>query len=465
MRRPFPASFLSRLEDIVGAKYVVTDSESLTQAAVDETPNGKPAMPDVVVHPGCTQEIAEVLRACTEANVYATPRGAGTGHSGGCVPVYGGLVLATDRVSRILKIDTENLIAEVEPGVILADLQQAVEEVGLFYPPDPNSASMCTLGGNVAENAGGPRALKYGVTSDFVLGLEAVLPDGTVLETGKQTVKGVAGYDLTSLLCGSEGTLAVMSKIRLKLVPLPRSVQTALVVFSSSEQAARAVAATLAAGVVPRTLEYMDRHSIEAVTRFGAPYRFPVDAGAALILETDGDDSEVAFAALSRAVEAMQKVGAMDAHVAQDEKQRRDIWQSRKQLSAATRRIKKRKVAEDVVVPRSRIPELVARHGELGEKHGLMTCAYGHAGDGNLHCQILFDDEEELPRVEALMADLFRISVEMGGSITGEHGVGYAKRDFLSLEQSPAAIDLQKRLKRVFDPAGILNPGKIFPGA
>lgn len=463
MRRALPPGFLTRLEQIVGAKYVITDGEAFVASSRDETPNLVPAMPDVLVRPGSSEEIADVVRAASEAGVYVTPRGAGTGHSGGCVPIYGGLVLATDRVSRILRIDRENLVAEVEPGVVLADFQAAVEAEGLFYPPDPNSAAWCTLGGNVAENAGGPRALRYGVTRDYLLGCDAVLATGAHIRTGKQTVKGVAGYDLTGLLCGSEGTLGVLTKLILKLVPRPQVVETAIVVFSCSEDAAAAVAAVLRAGVVPRTLEYLDGRSIDAVRQFGAPYRFPANAGAALIVETDADTREVAFDTLHRAVDVMFERRAIDALVARDEGQRRDIWQSRKMLSEATRRIKKRKVAEDVVVPRSRIPELVARHGQLGEKYGLLTCAYGHAGDGNLHCQVLFDEDDELPRVDAVLRELFLAVIEMGGTITGEHGVGIAKRDFLALEQGEVLIELQRRVKEAFDPAGILNPGKIFP--
>lgn len=462
-RRPLPTGFLEGLERIVGAPHVDRDPERLALASRDETPGAAPALPDAVVHPGSTEEVSQILRAASEAGVYVTPRGAGTGHSGGCIPIHGGIVLATDRMARLLALDAENLVVDVQPGLILGDLQQAVEQAGLFYPPDPNSAAMCTLGGNVAENAGGPRALKYGVTRDYVLGVEAVLPGGEVLHTGKRTVKGVAGYDLTALLCGSEGTLAVITRITLKLVPLPRALETALVVFPSSEHAAKAVAATLAAGVVPRTLEYMDKDSLRALRNFGAPYRFPEAAGAALIVETDADAGEVAFAALCRAVDVMQGQGAIDTRVAADAAQRRDIWHSRKLLSQATRRLRKQKVAEDVVVPRSRLPELVARHGELGEKYQLGTCAYGHAGDGNLHCQVLFDDDDELPRVHALLHELFAVVVGMGGTISGEHGIGIAKRDFLPLEQSAALIDVQRRVKAAFDPAGILNPGKIFP--
>jgi len=462
MSGAFRDDVLLGLERIVGERFLLTGADVLEPYGKDETPNLKPAAADCVVRPGTVEEVMAVMRLCHDKGIYVTPRGAGTGQSGGCVPLYGGVVLHMDRFTQVHTIDDENLIAKVAPGVITGDFQQTVEEEGLFYPPDPASLSYCTLGGNVAENAGGPRALRYGVTREYVLGLDVVLPDGRRVQTGKQTVKGVAGYDLTALMCGSEGTLGVITGITLKLVPKPRAVQTALAVFPSSETAAKAVAAVLKAGVVPRTLEYMDRTCIHAVRDHGAPYRFPADAGAALILETDGDDEEHAFAALERALEQAQAQGAVDVLLATDEAQRRNIWQSRRLLSEATRKIKKRKMSEDVVVPRSLIPQMVADIGALGDKHGIQTCAFGHAGDGNLHVQMLFDDDDELPQVEATMKDIFKRTVELGGTITGEHGVGIAKRDYLPLEQSDDVLNLQRAIKKVFDPAGILNPGKVF---
>jgi glycolate oxidase len=395
--------------------------------------------------------------------VYVTPRGAGTGKSGGCVPVCGGVVLQLDRLNHIIRIDKDNLVAEVGPGVILEDLQKAVEAEGLFYPPDPASLSMCTLGGNVAENAGGPRALKYGVTGTYVLGLESVLATGEAVRVGRQTTKGVAGYDLTSLLVGSEGTLGVITGITLKLLPAPRHVQTAIATFPSSAHAVRAVSAVLAAGILPRTLEYLDRDSIAAVRTLNPPYRFPADAGAALIIETDGESAQGTLDALVCALDVASAHGAAEPLVAQHEKQRRDIWQSRRLLSEATRKLKKHKVSEDIVVPRSKIPEMVARTGALGEKHALSTCSFGHAGDGNLHTQILFDSDDDLVRVNALLDELFAIVIELGGTITGEHGVGLAKQKYLPLELSEDVLKLSARIKRAFDPAGILNPGKFLP--
>jgi glycolate oxidase len=462
-RQALPHHFLSRVESLVGSAYVVSEESALAPYSRDETPNLPPSMPDAVVRPGTVEEVQGVVRLCAEGGVPVTPRGAGTGQSGGCVPVKGGVVLVMDRLNKIQKVDQENLLAKVEPGLVLGDFHQAVEDLNLFYPPDPASLQWCTLGGNVAENAGGPRALRYGVTGDYVLGLEAVLPTGELIRTGKETVKGVAGYDLTSMICGSEGTLAVITGLTLKLIPKPRAVQTALVIFDSAEKAARGVAGILAGGIVPRTLEYMDRTSIRAVRNHGAPYRFPENAGAALILETDGDSEDHAFMLLSRALEIADRLGALQVFPARDASQRRDIWQSRRLLSEATRRIKARKVSEDIVVPRSEIPAMVAYVDLLGEEENVGTCAFGHAGDGNLHVQVLFDHEDELPRVQNVVKKLFRKTIEMGGTISGEHGIGLAKQPYLPWEQSPTVIDLQRRIKKAFDPAGILNPGKFLP--
>ncbi len=463
MRKKLPRDFLGSLRSLVGDAYAIDDEETLKRFAHDETPNLEPSLPDVVVRPENVEQTQAVMQLCAKSGVYVTPRGAGSGKAGGCVAVYGGVVLALDRLNKILEIDKENQLARVEPGVILQPFQELVESEGMFYPPDPASLSWCTLGGNVACNAGGPRALKYGVTGTYVLGVDAVLPTGERIKTGRSTTKGVAGYDVTSLITGSEGTLAIITGITLKLLPNPRYVQTALAVFPSTEPAVKAVSSILARGILPRTLEYMDRDSIEAVKVMNPPYRFPPNAGAALILETDGESEVGTLEALERCLEVTAEFGAVDAFLAQDAKQRRDIWASRRLLSEATRKIKKRKVSEDIVVPRSKIPEMVARTGLLGEKHKLSTCSFGHAGDGNLHTQILFDELEQMPQVDALLDDLFDIVLELGGTITGEHGVGLSKKKYLPKELSPDVIALQQRLKDAFDPAGILNPGKFLP--
>ncbi len=460
--KPVSAALLKELSAVVGEDFVVTDSERLLEVATDEMTGGKPFVPSAWVRPSTADAVATVLKACHQRGVVVTPRGAGTGQSGGCVPVAGGVVLGLDRLKTIAEVNRENLTARVGAGVVLEALQDTVEAEGLFYPPDPASAQWCTLGGNVAENAGGPRALRYGVTKDYVLGLDVVTMSGERLRLGKQTVKGVAGYDLTALMCGSEGTLAVITDVTVKLLPKPNAICTGLLVFSSAQSGADAVAAILAAKVVPRTLEYLDAASIAALAFVDAPYRFPKDAGAALIVETDGDDEDIAFAQLERAVAAASSSGVVDTLVAQDEAQRRRIWDSRKALSKATRKMTGRKMSEDIVVPRSEIPKMVAHLGVLGETYGLKTCAYGHAGDGNLHAQVLFHDDSELGKVEDLLHDLFRATIEMGGTITGEHGIGLAKKRFLSLEQGASVVALQRAIKHVFDPQGLLNPGKIF---
>jgi glycolate oxidase len=390
------------------------------------------------------------------------PRGAGTGVVAGALACGGGVVLSLERMDRILEIRPGDLTARVQPGVVLARFQAEVERHGLFYPPDPNSVDLCFLGGNVAENAGGPRALKYGVTRDYVLGLEVVLATGEVLRLGRQTIKGVAGYDLVGLLVGSEGTLGIVTEITVKLLPRPRHVATALVCFPDVASAAGAVTRVLAAGVLPRCLELIDDVSVQAIAQ-GSPFQLPPGAGAALLFETDGNDEEQVFAEMARVAEMVRGDAAGEVIVAQNEAQRRDIWETRKYLSVALSKLRKGKLGEDVAVPRSRIPEMVARSREIGRRHGLLVATYGHAGDGNLHCNVLYDGEPERAAADAAVGDILRAAVDLGGTITGEHGVGLAKRDYLAYEQGEAVMGLERRLKALFDPLGILNPGKIFP--
>ena len=312
MRQSLPAHFIDRLRDLVGEAFAVDDDDVLQRFSADETPNLTPSRPDVVVRPGTVDDVQRVMQLCAANNVFVTPRGAGSGKSGGCVPVFGGVVMALDRLNTITTIDKDDQIARVQPGVILQPFQEAVEAEGMFYPPDPASLSWCTLGGNVACNAGGPRALKYGVTGGYVLGVEVVLPTGEKIRTGKNTTKGVAGYDVTSLMVGSEGTLGIITGITLKLLPNPRFVQTALAIFPDTGPAVRAVSAILARGILPRTLEYMDRDSIEAVKVMSPPYRFPAGAGAALILETDGDSEQGTLDALAICLDVCSEHGAVD---------------------------------------------------------------------------------------------------------------------------------------------------------
>jgi glycolate oxidase len=436
------------------------DPGTLTDFGHDESDQGS-FPPQLVVFPRTTAEVQAVFRACAAQGVPVTPVGARSGKSGGSLAVAGGVALCLTRMDRIVSVSRADLTAVVEPGVILETLQRTVEAEGLFYPPDPNSADLCTLGGNVAENAGGPRCLKYGVTRDYVLGLTWVLPSGEALEVGRRTIKGVAGYDLVGLFVGSEGTLGVATRITLKLLPLPRAVMTALLPFASVAAAATAVSEVLAAGVLPRCLELLDDVALGAID--GQGFTFPPGCGAVLIAEVDGASQEGVLAELTRLSEVAAAHGALETLLAQDRDQRERLWAARRAVSPALRALKKFKFSEDIVVPRSRIPEAIARFKAVGAELGLTVATYGHAGDGNLHTNVLYSGPAERPCVEKALERIMCITVELGGTITGEHGVGLSKKRFLSLEQSPSVIDLQRRLKVFFDPQVLLNPGKMFP--
>jgi glycolate dehydrogenase FAD-linked subunit len=457
------AAALAELERAFPATRLVRDAEKREAYGRDES-DLPPRAPDVAVLVESAEEVRTIFAVATRHRVPVIPVAARSGKSGGVIAVEGGIAVSVERMSRILEISPEDLIARVEPGVVTGQLQAEVERHGLFYPPDPNSLETCTIGGNVAENAGGPRALKYGVTREYVLGLTVVVPTGEILRVGKRSIKGVAGYDLTALLVGSEGTLGIVTEATLKLLPRPRHVATALVVFASVDAAARAVSRVLAEGVLPRCLELLDDVSLAAAART-SPYRFPPDAGAALLVETDGDDEDAVFQEIVRVAGIVQGDAAGEVVLAQNEAQRREVWETRRYLSVNLKALHPMKLSEDIAVPRSRIPEMIARAKDAGVARGLAVATYGHAGDGNLHCNVLFDAEAQRPAVDRAIADIVRAAVDLGGTITGEHGVGLAKRGFLAWEQAPELIALQRRLKAVFDPAGILNPGKIFPDA
>lgn len=458
---PARAAAIEALARAFPAERLVTGAERLLAYGRDESELGT-YPPDAAVLVQSAEEIRTVFAIASRHRVPVVPVAARSGKSGGALAVEGGIAVSLERMDRILEISPEDLVARVEPGVITGRLQAEVERHGLFYPPDPNSLEMCTIGGNVAENAGGPRALKYGVTREYVLGLTAVIPTGEIVRVGHRAIKGVAGYDLTALLVGSEGTLGIVTEVMLKLVPRPRHVATALVAFRSVADAAKAVSRVLAEGVLPRCLELLDDVSLAAAAKT-SPYRFPADAGAALIVETDGNDEEATFGDIVRVAEAVKGEAAGEVVVAQSEAQRRDVWETRRWLSVNLKALHPRKLSEDVAVPRSRIPEMIARAKAIGAARGLTVATYGHAGDGNLHCNVLFDRPEERAAVEAAVGEILRAAVDLGGTITGEHGVGLAKRDHLAYEQGEALVALQRRLKAVFDPLGILNPGKVFP--
>ncbi len=415
--------------------------------------------PDAVVIAASAEDVATTLAIAEAAGVPVTPRAGGTGRTGGAVPVAGGIVLATHALARIKEIDRANLTAVVEPGVVTGELHAAVERDGLFYAPDPNSLDSCMIGGNLAENAGGPRAFKYGVTRDWVLGLEAHLIGGATLRVGKRTVKGVTGYDVTALLVGSEGTLAVFTEATLRLVPKPPLIATALALFTDVGSAAKAVAAIIDAGVVPRCLEMLDSATLAAVR--GSGVAIDPRAGAMLLIEVDGEASEAALLRVGEV--ATGSPGSLDVVVAQDAAQRDRLWGARRMLSRATRKLARHKLSEDVVVPRSKLAELLARTDEIGAATGVRHLTYGHAGDGNMHVNFLWDDDAERPAVDRAIGMLMRTTVDLGGTLSGEHGIGVSKAQYLELEQSAGLIALQRAIKYVFDPKDLLNPGKIFP--
>ena len=436
-----------------------TDAQALATYGHDESDQGDFA-PQVVAFATSTAQVQAVLRLCNQRRVPVTPVGARTGKSGGSLPVRGGVSLSLEKMNQILELRAEDLTVVAQPGVILGDLMRAVEAKGLFYPPDPNSWESCTVGGNVAENAGGPRALKYGVTRDYVLGLEWVLPNGEVLRVGRRTTKGVVGYDLVSLFVGSEGTLGIATEVTLKLLPKPVSVMTALLPFRSVLDAATAVGQVLTNGILPRALELLDDGSIAAID--GKGFTFPPGCGACLIAELDGFSHDGVLAELTRLSEICTQFGALETLLAQDDSQREKLWAVRRLVSPALRAVKKYKFSEDIVVPRSRIPQAIERFKAVGAELGLTVATYGHAGDGNLHTNVLYAGPHERPQVELALGRIMQITIELGGTISGEHGIGIAKSKYLGLEQSEALISWQEKLKVFFDPEVILNPGKIF---
>ncbi len=444
----------------LGPSKVIEDVAGRERFARDES-EAIGRLPDVVVVAERAEDVVAALTVADRCDVPITPRAGGTGRTGGAVPVAGGIVLATHALAQVKEIDRRDRLAVVQPGVVTGDLHALVEAEGLFYPPDPNSLASCMIGGNVAENAGGPRAFKYGVTREYVLGLEACLVGGRVLRPGRRTVKGVTGYDVTALLVGSEGTLAVFTEITLRLVSKPPHVATALALFTDVQSCAAAVGAIVEAGLVPRCLELLDAATLDAVRA----NKVAIDprAKAMLLIELDGEEA-AADQALERLGELLSgRDGIIDIVVAQDAAQRARLWEARRALSPATRKLAKYKLSEDIVVPRSKIVELLAEVERIGERTGVRHLSYGHAGDGNLHVNFLWNDEAEREAVERAIEALMRATVALGGTLSGEHGIGVSKAAYLSIEQSPELISVQRDLKRVFDPKELLNPGKIFP--
>lgn len=455
-----PDSLLQKLALMVGPEHVIASGDDLAAYATDGTKLVYP--PDAVVFPGDASEVSGILKMATEEGFPVVPRGAGTGMSGGALPVRRGIILAMNRFDRIIDIDAENQVAKVEPGVITARLQDAVEEIGLFYPPDPASREISTIGGNVAECAGGMRAVKYGVTKDYVLGLTVVLPTGEILRTGVETMKGVAGYDLTRLITGSEGTLAVITSVVLKLIPRPEYRETMLVFFTDVASAVATVSRIIAQRITPSSIELMDRLCIGVVAD-EIRYRIPPGAGAMLLVEVDGAEGSVRREAdLIRRV--CERSGALACENTAPGESMERLWEARRKLSPSLYKLGPHKISEDVVVPRNRMADLMTHLEGLSLVYGLPTPSFGHAGDGNIHVNVLLDkaDGDQLRRAHGIVQEVFRKVISLGGTITGEHGVGITKAPYLGMEISREGIQLMQRIKRAFDPRGILNPGKIF---
>ena len=451
---------INELKSIVGKDNVFTSKADRICYSYDATQQS--FLPDVVVHPGSTDEISRVMKLANRELIPVFPRGAGSGFTGGSLPTRGGIVMCTERMDRILLIDEENLVATVEPGVVTEQFQKAVEKLGLFYPPDPASLKFSTLGGNVAECAGGPRCIKYGVTKDFIIGLEVVTPTGDIITTGGPTMKGVVGYDLTKLMCGSEGTLGVITRIVIKLLPLPEAKKTMLVLFDSIDGAAQAVSSIIRNKIIPATLEFMDGRTLDCV-RQATDLEVPEGARAVLIIEVDGD-REFLDKQAARIAEIIKPLGVVETRIATTPEESEALWQIRRSVSASLRKVNPDKYNEDICVPRSKVPEMIRKVDAIAEKYAIPIVNFGHAGDGNIHVNIMVNKKVsgDTLKAEGAIRDVFKAALELGGTMSGEHGVGIAKAPYIPLEITPEAARYMKAIKQALDPNNILNPGKIF---
>ncbi len=461
-----PEGFVEALRQAVPTGTVQVDDEVLGRYGRDETEDLFHP-PQVVVRPLNTGEVSAVLRICSQHAVPVTPIGARTGLSGGALCVHGGVGLALDRMDRILSIDEQNLQVIVEPGVITQVLQEAVAAKGLYYPPDPGSRGSCTIGGNLAENAGGPHAVKYGVTRDFVLNLEVVLANGEVIWTGANTLKNATGYDLTRLVVGSEGTLGVITKAVLRLVPLPKETRLMLVPFGDAQKACEAVSAVFRAGITPSALEFMERDALLWTMRFveGVNIAVADDTAAHLLVEVDGNHADELMRDCEAIMQVMEEHHCQDVLFAETAAEKEKLWMMRRRVGEAVKSNSVYK-EEDTVVPRYQLPSLLAKVKELGARHGFHSVCYGHAGDGNLHVNIIkgdMDDARWQHELPVAIRELFAYTVSIGGTISGEHGIGLVQRPYMDVAFSTTELELMRGIKRVFDPQGILNPGKVLP--
>ncbi|PPA70827.1 FAD-binding oxidoreductase [Jeotgalibacillus proteolyticus] len=452
---------IDRLKAAIHSSRILTDDADLYSFAFDASFGMH--KPEIVCQPMSSKEVAAIVQIANQYLVPICPRGRGTSLSGGPLPVKGGIVLDFSLWDTKLEIDEENLVATVSPGVITSTINDAAQQFGLMYPPDPSSAHVSTIGGNLAENAGGPRGLKYGVTKDYVLGLEVVTAAGKIVRTGGKTVKNVTGYDLTKLIVGSEGTLAIITEATLRLIPRPKASMTAMVLFDEIIDSGRAISKVLGSGIMPSKMEMMDQSSIIAVEEY-ASLGLPIDVEAILLIELDGHPQAL-MEEMEQVKTVCMNVGARSVRVAQNKEEEMELWKARKLVSPAIVKIKPTKISEDATIPRSQIPEMFRRMKIIKEKYNIHLVVFGHAGDGNLHPNIITDqrDQEEMRRVEMAVEEIFKAAIELGGTLSGEHGIGTMKAPFMEMELGVDGLEMMKSIKEAWDPKNILNPGKIFP--
>lgn len=457
---------ISSLQKIVGQQNVYTDEENLLEYGHDET-ESLSFPPNVLVKPENTSQVAQIMKLAFENIIPVTPIGARTGLSGGSLCVSGGIGLSMEKFNNILKIDEDNLQVVVEPGVITQELQDEVAKKGLYYAPDPASKGSCFIGGNIAENSGGPRALKYGVTSDFVLNLEVVLPNGEIINTGANTLKNSTGYNLTQLIVGSEGTLGIVTKATLKLLPLPKYNKLILVSFKSAIDACAAVSSIFKVGVIPSAIEFMDRLAVDFTIKYIDEAKLDIDdeVEALLLIEVDGNNQDILMNDLEKIIKVVENHNSSENILfAEDEAQKENLWFIRRRIGEAVK-INSIYKEEDTVVPRFELPSLLSGVKEIGKKYGFQSVCYGHAGDGNLHVNIikgdLTDDQWNIELPKAIR-EIFQLTVNLGGTISGEHGIGWVQKEYMDIPFSDTEIELMKSIKKTFDPKNILNPNKIF---
>src|ERR1700744_4508278 len=460
------SQIVDQLKGIVGQEFVFTGQEQLEQYGRDETEDLL-FIPEVVVKPNTPQQVSEILQLANKHLIPVTPRAAGTGLSGGALPVMGGIILSVERFNKILDIDERNLQATVEPGVINEVFQNAVAQKKLFYPPDPASKGSCFLGGNVAENSGGPKCVKYGVTKDYILNLEVVLPTGEIIFTGANTLKNSTGYHLTQLMIGSEGTLGIVTKIIVKLIPLPKHNLLMLVPFRSTEEACQAVSEIFKAGYIPSALEFMERDALDWVSRHvqSSVVKLEDNVQAHLLIEVDGNSPDVLMQDMEAISEVVAKFNIAEILFAESQAQKDELWKLRRKINEAVKATAISK-EQDTVVQRAELPALIKGIKEIGVRYNFRSVCYGHAGDGNLHTRIIKDnmpDEQwNGDHIKKAIAEIFALCKKLGGTISGEHGIGLVQKEYMSIMFGKKEIDLQKQIKKVFDPNLILNPGKIF---